>query len=115
MTLVSIPTFEYDGITVITSSQRGLWASSSEDISPHRRETFGYNVTDEFISCDMRSKAEGTSVSIDLITYNNSQISSYVYVCSKKCLLLPLGAEVGGRHDDIILVLDQHWDLPAAW
>lgn len=63
----------------------------------------------------MRSNTEGTSVSIDLITVINSQISSYVYVCSKKCLLSPLRAEVGGRHNDIILVLDQHWDLPAAW
>lgn len=87
MTLVSIPTFEYDGITVITCSQSDLWSSSSKDISPHSRKTFGYNVIDEFISCDMRFNTEGTSVSIDLITVINSQISSYVYVCSKKCLI----------------------------
>lgn len=30
-------------------------------------------------------------------------------------LLSPLRAEVGGREDDIILVLDQHGDFPAAW
>lgn len=29
-------------------------------------------------------------------------------------LFLPLRAEVGGCDDDIILVLDQHGDLPAA-
>ena len=27
----------------------------------------------------------------------------------------PLGGEVGGRDDHVVMVLHQHWDLATAW